>query len=188
MLLVSLETGVSLAGEEVSGPPAGRPPIGPAESPAAAAPGSPSSTGGKPLLLGSPPAVQLAVRLVEIAMQRLALVLGHALAPLVGTVLPHVAPPLVTLGTRTGGPFLRLHAQEPAGGFPAGCGRTREKSGSERNSDESAFHPSMYPASGTPVGVTIVIIVRVAQLSGLGSPFISSSPLHDQDRLQRKGM
>jgi hypothetical protein len=44
------------------------------------------------------------------------------------------------------------------------------------------------PASRTPLGVTIVIIVRAAQLSGLDSSFISSSPSRDPDRLQRNGM
>src|SRR5689334_8100624 len=74
------------------------------------------------LFLRAPP-VNLAVRLVEVAMERLALVFGHAFAPLLLlAVLAHVARALAALRPRArpGPAFLPLRHEKGLAGPPRG--------------------------------------------------------------------
>lgn len=96
--------------------------------------------------------VKLAVRLVQVAMQRSALILGHALAALVRprlasavAAIPAVAA-LAALVAPALAAFLGLREQKPARSVPgAGDSGTRGYAGSEQYCKQRVFHPFTEP-------------------------------------------
>ena len=95
-----------------------------------------------PLFLRAP-AVNLAVRLVQIAMERLALVFGHALAPLLLlAVLAHIARRgRSAIASRAlWPPFLSLRHDKALAWAPGGRNRAGAQDETGSRGEESAFH------------------------------------------------